>query len=296
MLRPIAFLRECIVLLFFRNGSAFLKIQLQASRPRVEPPQGRIQIIQLPHGFIVQHLGGFSAREDLLSLHADDPVRNLHRQIDLMERHHDGDSLLPGHFVQYIEKLQLMADIQIGCGLVKDDDLRLLTDGACQEDPLALTVTDSVKGPVCQFQRMNHMERLIHLPLIRLRQDPETSGIGIAAHCRHIPACHQFCPQAACKHDRHLLCQFIGRILFQFFQLCCMPVLFFCMDGCFFPAFCQKDLAADRRELARDRLKDRGLAGAVRPRQRHDLPFLQADLYAADQRFSFITDSQPAQL
>ena len=220
-----------------------------------------------------------------------------------MEGHHDGDPLLPGHFVQNIEKLQLVADIQIGRGLVKHDDLRLLADGAGQQDPLALAVTDGVKGSVRELLRVHHGQRLVHLPLIRLRQDPEAPGIGIAAHCRHIPACHQFCLKAACEHNRHLFCQFgrgillqffqlAGRILLRFFQLCCEPVRFLGPDS----RLSQKDLAADRGELARDRLEDRGLAGSVRSHERHDLSSVHADLYSADQGFSFIADSQPAQL
>ena len=269
-----------------RQGPVFRKKQFQAPGPGIKAAQFRIQVIELTDCLVIKDLSRFSARKNLLAPHTDDPVGNLHREVNFMKRHHDSDSLFPGHFVKNTEKFQLMSYIKIRSGFIENNDLRLLADCAGQEDPLTLTVADGVKGPVRKMLRMNGSQRLLHLLLVRSRQDPKTSGIGISAHGGYIPAGHQFCLQTACQHDGHLLCQFSGAELSQAFHRRCR--------SCF--SLCQEYAAADRRELAGDRLQDRRFSGSVGPDQCDDFPSPHTDLYSMDQSFPLIADGQMIKL
>ena len=203
-----------------------------------------------------------------------------------MHGHHDRDPLLPGHPVKDIEQLQLVADVQIGGRLIEEDDLRLLADGAGQEDPLALAVADGVKGPVREVLSVHGLQRLLHLFFVRIGQDAQPPGVGIAAHGRHVPAGHQVCLQAAREHDGHPLCQFLRRILRQ-------PLFHGRPVRC---ALRQPDITADGPELPRDGPQDRGFAGAVGADQRQDLPLLYADLDPADDRLPAVADGQMVKL
>ena len=203
-----------------------------------------------------------------------------------MKRHHDGDPLLPGHFVEDSQKLQLMADVEIGSRLVQDDDIRLLTDGTGQKNTLTLAVTDCIKRPVREVLRMHRRQRLVHLLLIRLQEDSKTSCVGVAAHCGHIPAGHQLCLQAAGEHDSHLPGQLPRLELPQFFHpgdSAVLPCRLF---------LCKVNIAADGRQLPGDCLEDRGLAGSVGTDQGHDLPSLHAYFNSVDQCLSMIADGQ----
>jgi len=194
------------------------KIQLQAPCLHVKMSQRGIQVIEPAHGFVVQHLRRLSAGKDPVSAHTDYAIRDLHGQVNLMQGHHNCDSLFARHPVEDGKKLQLVADIQIGGRLVENDDLRVLADGAGQQDPLALAVAHRVKGPVRQLARMHGNQGFIHLPFVLLRQDTQPACVWIAAHRRNIPAGHQLRLQAACQDDRHPLRQLPRREAVQFFQ------------------------------------------------------------------------------
>ena len=72
-----------------------------------------------------------------------------------MERHDDRDALLLSHIPQDGQKLQLVAHIQEGSRLVENHDIRLLTDGSGQKNPLSLSVADSRKISAPDFLRMD---------------------------------------------------------------------------------------------------------------------------------------------
>ncbi len=176
-----------------------------------------------------------------------------------------------------------MANIQIRSRLVEHDDFGLLTDGAGEQDPLALTVADSVERSVGEMPGMHSGQRPVHLLFVRIREDSETAGIGVAAHGGHVPAGHEFCLQTAGQHDSHISGQVRRGKLIQVFRRQAS-------------LFGQKNISANRNELAGDGLEDRGLAGSVRTDQGHDLPPLHAYLNAADQGLSVITDDQAVEL
>ena len=129
------------------GGRSFLRLrQPDTSGLRVKGTAARVEIVQSPYHLVVQDLPWSSAGKNTVSLDTDHPVGDLHREVDLMQGHHHSDPLIPGHAPENGEKLQLVPDVQIGGRLVEDDDLRLLTDGPGQQDPLPLAVADSLEG------------------------------------------------------------------------------------------------------------------------------------------------------
>ena len=265
------------------TGFLFCKKQVQTAVFGIKPAQCRVQIIELADRLVIQDFRRFPARKNLLTSHADDPVRDFHREVNLMQRHHNRNALLPGHPVKNGEKFQLMTNIQIGSRLVEHDDFRFLTDGAREQDSLALAVTDCIKRSVGKALCMYGCKRGFYLLLIGIRQDTQASGVGITAHGGHIPAGHQLRLQPACQHDSHIPGK-IGRT---------EPVQFFRRRVFLIR---QKNFSAHRKQLTGDRLENRGLARSVGTDQGHDFPSLHTYFNPVDQGFSVITDDQMVEL
>ncbi len=135
----------------------------------------------------------------------DDPVGDFLRQIKLMQGHNHGHPLFPRHRLQDLQHLQLMADIEKGGRLVKDHDLRLLTDRPRKQQALPLAVADLTEGAFGIILRVNHVDRLVDLPAVLGGEQPEPSGIRVAPGGRHIPTGHKLRPQPLGHHDGELL-------------------------------------------------------------------------------------------
>ena len=63
---------------------------------------------------------------------AEQIVGDLGGQIYLMQGKNHGDALFPGQLPEDFQQLQLVADVQIGRGLIQDDDFRLLAQSPGQ--------------------------------------------------------------------------------------------------------------------------------------------------------------------
>ena len=85
-----------------------------------------------------------------------------------MQRHHYCDPLPARHPVEDGEEFELVADVQVGGGLVEHNDLRFLADRAGKQNSLALSVTDSIKGPLRELPRVHDGQRLVHFLLVRI--------------------------------------------------------------------------------------------------------------------------------
>ena len=156
-----------------------------------------------------QYLLGRAECSDRIALDAQQIVGYLGRQIYLMQRHDDRDTLLMRHITKYIQQLYLVSDIQIGRRLVQHDDVRLLRYRACQHDPLALTVGERHEVMLCQILRVYSGKRSIYDLGITHRELPDGVGIGVSPHRHDLPAGHQLglytVGQHHCHGSSHLL-------------------------------------------------------------------------------------------
>ena len=84
-----------------------------------------------------------------------------------------------------------MPNVQKRRWLVQDQDLRLLAQGAGQQDPLALAVADGGEGAVGQVRSPDLGQGLVYLCPIGLGEDPHAPGVGIPPRRRHVAAGHQ---------------------------------------------------------------------------------------------------------
>ena len=100
-----------------------------------------------------------------------------------------------------------------------DEHARLLTDGAGEQDALALTVADAGEIAVREVLCVHEGERFADFfPVLRAEQ-AEPPGIGVAPRRRHIPAGHQLRPHALCQNYCHSGGKFLVRKLVQIILL-----------------------------------------------------------------------------
>ena len=76
----------------------------------------------------LKHLLGRPCSPDGPVFRAEHIVRDPLRKIQLVKRHEDCHIALMDQFLQDIEKLQFVPDIEKGCGLVENEKLRFLAD------------------------------------------------------------------------------------------------------------------------------------------------------------------------
>ena len=128
---------------------------------------------------------------DPVARDADDGIGNARGQIQLVERHQNGQVFLAHHALENAQKLQLIADVEIACRLVEDDQLRLLAQRARQQNPLPLPVADGAEGLIGKVERIGLPEAFLDDLLVFRAQNAEPSGVGISAGAYHIAAAHQ---------------------------------------------------------------------------------------------------------
>ena len=135
-----------------------------------------------------------------------------------MQRHQHCNAAFPHQLLQDRQELDLVADVQIGGGLVHHQDLRFLADSPGQHYQLALPVTHSGDLPVPKFSHSHQLHGLQDLVPVFLRQDPEMAGIRITPHGSHVETGHQLRPGTLRQDHRHPLRSFLrlhaGEILF----------------------------------------------------------------------------------
>ena len=164
-----------------------------------------------------------------------------------------------------------MADVQKRGRLVENDDLRLLTDGAGQQQALALSVADAGKGAVRELACVDHVKRLVDLTAVLPREKAQSAGVGIAAGRDDVPATHELWAQALGHNDGELARDVALRQLRHDLTV-------------------EHDGPREQAELTNDALEDGRLAGAVGADEREDLPAVHADLYVFDQRDAVVAD------
>ena len=166
-----------------------------------------------------------------------------------------------------------MADVQIGGGLVQNDDFRLLTDGSGQKNPLPLTVADGVKIPVRKLPGMDDFHSLGDLLLIVLREQAQTAGIGVTPGGDNVPAGHQLRLHPLRKHHRHPGSQLLIRKATEALAV-------------------NRHGSPDSFQLPGDGFENGTLARAVWADEGHDLAFRDVDRNVPNQRLSVVAHGE----
>ena len=169
-----------------------------------------LHAVELLHRAAAQHLFRGAQGRHRLALDAQQIVGNLGGQVDFVEGQDHGDALFLGHLPENLQKLDFIADVQVGRGLVQHDGLRLLAQGPGQENSLPLAVGEGGKIPLGQIQRVNPLQGLLHRSLVPGGQAAKEVGIGIPPHGHHLGTGGQLRANPVCQHHRHLLGQLLG--------------------------------------------------------------------------------------
>ena len=136
-------------------------------------------------------------------MNADEPVGQLLRQINLVQRENDRHLLFAHQLLEHGQQFQLVANVEEGGGFIEHNDLRLLADGAGQQHTLPLSIADAGKIAVGKFIRADKRQRLVHLGAVLVAEQTKPSGVRIAACSRHIPAGHQLRPHMLGEQHGH---------------------------------------------------------------------------------------------
>ena len=94
-------------------------------------------------------------RRDPVAFDAHDFIGYFTGQINFVQAHDHRNPSIFRHIAENAEQFDFMADIQKRSRLVQDDDLRLLANCPCEQNPLPLSVADRGKIAVIQIGRMN---------------------------------------------------------------------------------------------------------------------------------------------
>ena len=220
------------------------RLKLQTAEAFVIAAGG--QAVQALYAAVGKDLLGRADPGDLAVRHADDAVGDFLREVELMQRQHDGDTALAHQIFQNGQQLELVADVEKRGRLVEDEHARLLADGAREQHALPLSIADAGEIAVRKLLCMDERERLAHLFAVLRAENAEPPGIGIAACRRHIPAGHALGRDAAGHHDGERARGLCGG------QTAAVAAV-------------QIDRAAEQGKLADQTFEDSGLARAVRP-------------------------------
>jgi hypothetical protein len=87
---------------------------------------------------------------------------------------------------EQVEQLDLMRDVEIGRGLVQEQDRRLLREGHRRPDPLALPAGELVDVAAAQFRDIGRLHRALHGLLVRGAPLPDQPLVRIASACNEV--------------------------------------------------------------------------------------------------------------
>ena len=188
-----------------------------------------------------------------------------------MQTDDDGKVLLVGQLLQDGQQLDLALDVQKRGGLVQQEDLRLLADGAGQQDALALAVADAVEVPVGKVGSPHQRKGVPHGLFVRFGKDAQPPGVGDAARRRKLKTGGQLGAAGVGEHQGQPLCA--GRAG---------------VGGKVLAA--QQHGAAEGGQLPGQRFEQRGFARAVRADEGQDLPAPDAEGDGLGQRCFAVAD------
>src|SRR5690606_21359777 len=114
--------------------------------------------VDLPQQRPVEHLEG-ARRGDAATVEHDDGVGEPDGEVEVVHGHHDRGAARGGQAGHRFEGEQLVVQVEVGGGLVEDQDLGVLRDRAGDRDPLPFTAAELVHRPVGEAVEIDHVDR-----------------------------------------------------------------------------------------------------------------------------------------
>ena len=147
-----------------------------------------------------------------LRCHADDRIRQLLRQFQLVQGHDDGNVFLVRQRLQNAHQLGLAFYIQKRRWFVQQQNFRLLADSPGQQHTLTLAVADFGKIPVGKGFGLHQSQGFVHGTAIGIGQNTQPPGVGVAPGGGHIKAGRQFGACRVGQHQRQLARTGVGGV------------------------------------------------------------------------------------
>ena len=164
---------------------------------------------------------------------------------------------------KYSQQVDLVADIEIRRGLVEHEHTRILRDGACEHDALALPIAYLHEVALGELFHMCGFHGLVDPTMVVRRECAHSPGVGMPSRLYDIAAGEELGPGAICQHYGKVPCEFRR-----------LP------SGNLPPV--ELDRAGKRCQMACDGFQDGRLARAVRPDERHDVARANLQIDAFD--------------
>ena len=120
---------------------------------------------------------------------------------------------LPAHCRDEAKHAQLMQDVQVGRRLIEQEDARLLSKRAGDEDALALAAGQRFQRSIRELLHVRQPHGLQSDALIRRSLDLESPHVGIPAHEHKLKAREAVCHRGDLRHKRDGSRPFTGRHL-----------------------------------------------------------------------------------
>ena len=206
---------------------------------------------QIPDPVLFEGFPRTAAPDALPLLYAQDPVADFQRQVDLVQGHQNS-APFPCELLQDLHQFCPVAQVQIGSGLIEDQDRRILRDCSGRKDTLFLSVADRVKIALRELRHLHAGHGLFYDLLIPRLQYAHPSRVGIAACRYHLAAGHILRPDVLRQDNCRLAGSLHRAALSQILPL-------------------QHYTAFQQRKLSAYALKERRFSGSVGSDHRQDL-------------------------
>ncbi|SCE46396.1 hypothetical protein GA0115252_15117 [Streptomyces sp. DfronAA-171] len=132
-------------------------------------------------------LGGRALRDDPAGLHRDDVIGVPARLIEVVQDHHDRAALTPVEVRDEVEDVDLVGEVEVRRGLVKEQHGGALRDRHRDPRALPLAPRQLVHGAVGQLREPGRGERRVDRLLVRLRPLPPPRLVRGAAPAHEVP-------------------------------------------------------------------------------------------------------------
>src|SRR5262245_59942812 len=127
-----------------------------------------------------------SRRHDPPAVEEEDPLGELGGEVEVVEDGHPGEAgAIRGE--EPVEDLDLVGDVEVGGGLVEEEELGLLRERLGEEDPLALPRGEGRDVPLGEGERARRLERALDGPRVLRLLPIEPPAVGKPADRDELP-------------------------------------------------------------------------------------------------------------
>ena len=129
---------------------------------------------------LVDDLVGSTDGEDGPLVHHDDVIGVLGGDVDVVADHDDEDLLVDGEVLEHLGDVELVPDVQVGGGLVQQQDLGLLHESPGEHDLLVLSGGELVERPHGEVRDSQHLQGVVDDVEIAVEGTP--FAVGVPSH------------------------------------------------------------------------------------------------------------------